>query len=186
MAKLGSFASYTSFRNVICRPYGARKCSGGMGDMFRGFAPTAIMCRPYRARKKQPNSLSKFSQIYFQNSAKFTFKKRPNSLSKNSQIHFQKTAKFTFKKQPNLLSKNGQIIQFKFRMYAKYLIVTLLAKLGSFPVGGRDSYPDQCNDTPPRRIGEAGKLRCRRSGFLSRPMRRPRRQARRSSHSAKV
>ncbi|MBQ9587170.1 MAG: hypothetical protein IJR26_04855 [Bacteroidales bacterium] len=45
-----------------------------------------------------------------------------------------------------------------------------MAKLGSFPVGGRDSHPDQCNDTPPRCISEAGKLPCRRSGFLSRPM----------------
>ena len=43
--------------------------------------------------------------------------------------------------------------------------VTLLAKLGSFAVGGRDSYPDQFNDTPPRRIGEAGKLRLLQSGF---------------------
>ncbi|MBQ9588139.1 MAG: hypothetical protein IJR26_09830 [Bacteroidales bacterium] len=47
-----------------------------------------------------------------------------------------------------------------------------MAKLGSFPVGGRDSYPDQCNDTPPRRIGEAGNLPCRRSGFLARPIQR--------------
>ena len=138
MAKLGSFASYTSFRNVICRPYGARKCSGGMGDMFRGFAPTAIMCRPYRARKKQPNSLSKFSQIYFQNSAKFTFKKRPNSLSKNSQIHFQKTAKFTFKKRPNYTIQVSHV----------------------------------CEIFDSNFIGEAGKLPCRGSGFLSRPMQR--------------
>ena len=43
---------------------------------------------------------------------------------------------------------------------------TLLAKLGSFAVGGRESYPDQCNDTPPRRIGEAGKLRLLSQGDL--------------------
>ncbi|MBQ9586734.1 MAG: hypothetical protein IJR26_02605 [Bacteroidales bacterium] len=39
-----------------------------------------------------------------------------------------------------------------------------MAKLGSFAVGGRDSYPDQCNDTPPCRIGEAGKLRLLQAG----------------------
>ena len=43
---------------------------------------------------------------------------------------------------------------------------TLLAKLGSFAVGGRDSYPDQFNYTPPRRIGEAGKLRLLSQGDL--------------------
>ncbi|MBQ9586277.1 MAG: hypothetical protein IJR26_00210 [Bacteroidales bacterium] len=41
-----------------------------------------------------------------------------------------------------------------------------MAKLGIFAVGGRDSHPDQCNDTPPRRIGEAGKLRLLSQGVL--------------------
>ncbi|MBQ9588521.1 MAG: hypothetical protein IJR26_11805 [Bacteroidales bacterium] len=47
-----------------------------------------------------------------------------------------------------------------------------MAKLGSFAVGGRASQPDQCNDTPPRCIGEAGKLRLLQSGFPARPTQR--------------
>ncbi|MBQ9587411.1 MAG: hypothetical protein IJR26_06110 [Bacteroidales bacterium] len=70
-----------------------------------------------------------------------------------------------------------------------------MAKLGSFAVGGRDSYPDQCNDTPPRRIGEAGKLRLllqgdlrilRRCNFYWRSWEASPPIPRRPSHSAKV
>ncbi|MBQ9588498.1 MAG: hypothetical protein IJR26_11690, partial [Bacteroidales bacterium] len=70
------------------------------------------------------------------------------------------------------LAKLGSFASYPKESFAFCEGVTLLAKLGSFAVGGRDSNPDQCNDTPPRRIGEAGKLRLLQSGFLSRPMQR--------------